>query len=59
MTPEKPQAKRVFQRHHADVDIALLENPVLREQAFNVIDAPSDDNAQKASMSSIRSCGRS
>ena len=37
--PEKPQAKRVVGAHHADVDRALLEDPIFRQQLVHVVEA--------------------
>ena len=40
MTPEKPRAQASCERDHADIDIALLEDAVVSEQALDVVDRP-------------------
>ncbi len=37
ITPEKPQASASSLRHHADVDVALLEDAVVGDQALDVV----------------------
>ena len=37
MTPEKPQAQASSSDDDADIDIALLEDAVVGQQAFDVI----------------------
>jgi hypothetical protein len=36
ITPKSPR-RSVFQRHNADIDIALLEDAVVGQQAFDIV----------------------